>query len=155
MLSYGYFDHWDKFHWKFKRNAAVSYKKWIWKYSDFTPTWLCSDILIWANMTINDRRHIETETHFLGGMFLFKFHWLTVMMCSGSWLNIKMTSYQYRKPHCGDKTILRPSYLHNGISYAGKMSYLCDQGPGDGLAHDRWWAITWNADDSVYSRINT
>ena len=26
--------------------------------------------------------------------------------------------------HCGDKTILRPSYLHNGISYSGKMTYL-------------------------------
>ena len=35
-----------------------------------------------------------------------------------------MTSYQYRKSHCGDKTILRPSYLHNGISYTGKMSSL-------------------------------
>ena len=33
-------------------------------------------------------------------------------------------SYQYRKPHCGDKTILRPSYLHNGISYAGKTASL-------------------------------
>ena len=31
--------------------------------------------------------------------------------------NIKMPSYQYRKSHCGNKTILRPSYLHNGISY--------------------------------------
>ena len=37
----------------------------------------------------------------------------------GGWFNIKMTSYQYRKSHCGDKTILRPSYLHNGISYTG------------------------------------
>ena len=27
----------------------------------------------------------------------------------GPWFNIKMTSYQYRKSHCGDKTILRPS----------------------------------------------
>ena len=35
-----------------------------------------------------------------------------------------MTSYQYRKSHCGDKTILRPFYLHNGISYAGKISSL-------------------------------
>ena len=35
-----------------------------------------------------------------------------------------MTSYQYRKSHCGDKTILRPSYLHNGISYTGKMTSL-------------------------------
>ena len=29
---------------------------------------------------------------------------------------------QYRKSHCGDKMILRPSYLHNGISYTGKTS---------------------------------
>ena len=38
--------------------------------------------------------------------------------------NIKMTSYQYRKSHCGDKTVVTPSYLHNGISYTGKMSSL-------------------------------
>ena len=43
---------------------------------------------------------------------------------SGDWFNIKMLSYQYRKSHCGDKTILRPSYLHNGISYAGKTTSL-------------------------------
>ena len=42
----------------------------------------------------------------------------------GPWFNIKMTSYQYRKSHCGDKTILRPSYLHNGIFFSGKMSSL-------------------------------
>ena len=43
---------------------------------------------------------------------------------TGPWFNIKMSSYQYRKSHCGDKTILRPSYLHNGISYTGKMTSL-------------------------------
>ena len=42
----------------------------------------------------------------------------------GPRFNIKMTSYQYRKSHCGDKTILRPSYLNNGISYTGKMTSL-------------------------------
>ena len=42
----------------------------------------------------------------------------------GGWFNIKMLSYQYRKSHCGDKTILRPSYLHNGISYTGKTTSL-------------------------------
>ena len=42
----------------------------------------------------------------------------------GPRFNIKMTSYQYRKSHCGDKTILRPSYLHNGISFTGKMTSL-------------------------------
>ena len=35
-----------------------------------------------------------------------------------------MPSYQYRKSHCEDKTILRPSYLHNGISYTGKTASL-------------------------------
>ena len=42
----------------------------------------------------------------------------------GGWFNIKLTSYQYRKSHFGDKTILRSSYLHNGISYTGKMTTL-------------------------------
>ena len=40
----------------------------------------------------------------------------------GPWFNIKMPSYQYRKSHCGDKTVVRSSYLHNGISYTGKMT---------------------------------
>ena len=40
------------------------------------------------------------------------------------WFNIKISSYQYRKSHCGDKTVVRSSYLHNGISYTGKMTSL-------------------------------
>ena len=43
---------------------------------------------------------------------------------AGARLNIKMTFYQYRKSHCGDKTVIRSSYLHNGISYIGEMSSL-------------------------------
>ena len=39
----------------------------------------------------------------------------------GPWFNIKMSSYQYRKSHCGDKTVVRSSYLHNGISYTDKI----------------------------------
>ena len=46
------------------------------------------------------------------------------MKQTGPWFNKKMSSYQYRKSHCGDKTILRPSYLHNGISYTGKTTSL-------------------------------
>ena len=38
--------------------------------------------------------------------------------------NIKMSSYRYRKSHCGDKTVVRSSYLHNGISFTGKMTSL-------------------------------
>ena len=43
---------------------------------------------------------------------------------AGPRFNKKMSSYQYRKSHCGDKTILRPSYLRNGISYTGKTTSL-------------------------------
>ena len=42
----------------------------------------------------------------------------------GPRFNIKMSSYQYRKSHCGDKTVVRSSYLHNGISFTGKMASL-------------------------------
>ena len=38
--------------------------------------------------------------------------------------NIKMSSYRYRKSHYGDKTVVRSSYLHNGISYTGKTVSL-------------------------------
>ena len=40
----------------------------------------------------------------------------------GPRFNIKMSSYQYRKFHCGDKTVVRSFYLHNGISYTGKIA---------------------------------
>ena len=43
---------------------------------------------------------------------------------SGPRFNIKMSSYPLRKSHCGDQTVVRSSYLHNGISYTGKMSSL-------------------------------
>ena len=33
-----------------------------------------------------------------------------------------MSSYQNRKSHCGDRTVVRSSYFHNGISYTGKMT---------------------------------
>ena len=54
--------------------------------------------------------------------FLWNVHWLILQ--PGPWFNIKMPSYQYRKSHCGDKTVVRSSYLHNGISYTGKMTSL-------------------------------
>ena len=35
-----------------------------------------------------------------------------------------MLWYEYRKSHCGDKRILRPSYFYNRISYTVKMTLL-------------------------------
>ena len=48
----------------------------------------------------------------------------TKLALPGPRFNMKMSSYQYRKSHCGDKTVVRSSYLHNGISYTGKMPSL-------------------------------
>ena len=42
----------------------------------------------------------------------------------GGWFTKKVPSYQYRKYYCGDKTVERSSYLHNGTSYTGKMTSL-------------------------------
>ena len=57
-------------------------------------------------------------------MTVLPLQWESHYLETGACINIKIPSYQYRKPHCGDKTILRPSYLHNGISYTGKMPSL-------------------------------
>ena len=58
---------------------------------------------------------------------------------SGGWSNKKMPSYQYRKSYCGDKTILRPSYLHNRISYTGKMASFCWISPLIVWRLSFWW----------------
>ena len=49
-----------------------------------------------------------------------------IMTDIGNWVLIqyKMSSYQYRKSRCGDKTVERSSYIHNGISYTYKMVSL-------------------------------
>ena len=49
---------------------------------------------------------------------------ITTFKYPGPWFNTKMSSYQYRKSLCGDKTVVRSSYLHNGISYSSKMTFL-------------------------------
>ena len=72
-----------------------------------------------------------------------------------------MPSYQYRKFHCGDKTIFGPSYLHNSISYTGKMTSLywiepptdgsrCTETyhPTDGQ-HNPWWRPPKSKDTSI------
>ena len=71
-----------------------------------------------------------------------------------------MSSYQYRKSHYGDKTILRPSYLHNGISYTGKtisLYWIRSQGICGGRVNSRhrdlikvFYSVLYNP--SVYIR---
>ena len=81
-------------------------------------------------------------------------------------------SYQYGKSHCGDKTILRPSYLYNGISYTCKMSlywtralvaictgYSCPT--QQHIIQQRYWCaigthhntmVTWNKNTLFFSK---
>ena len=55
-----------------------------------------------------------------------------------------MLSYQYRRSHCGDKTVIRSSYLHNGISYTGKdVIFILSQAPGPLLQHELTWIPAW------------
>ena len=75
--------------------------------------------VMWPNIS---RKHHNPQ-----GFFPLNFRDHTWSLClrhPGGWSNIKMSSYQYRKFHCGDKTILRLSYLLNVISYTGKMTSL-------------------------------
>ena len=60
---------------------------------------------------------------------------------SGPQFNTKISSNRYRKSHCGDKTVVRSSYLHNGISYTGKMTSLYwIRAKGD-MLHSIFYAI--------------
>ena len=73
---------------------------------------------------------------------------MSVSWCSGAWFNIKM-SFQYRKSHCGDKTILWPSYPHNGISYTGKTTSLYWIGSPGSLQYQ-----VISNHDTDYARMN-
>ena len=50
------------------------------------------------------------------------FRWRVGTISTWDWFNVNMPSSQYRNANGGDKTVLRPSYLHNGISYTGKTT---------------------------------
>ena len=92
---------------------------------DFVLDAILNDLLnkqlpvIWETMTLMRRRC--NERLWLVPYFCIK---LGRLLPLGPRFNIKMSSYQYRKSHCGDKTVVRSSYLHNGISYTGKMPSL-------------------------------
>ena len=73
--------------------------------------------LLYELCWLRPMRHCSEFISFLVDAFAFN-PW------SGGWININMSSYQYRDSHCGDKTILWPSCLHNGISYTNKTTPL-------------------------------
>ena len=62
------------------------------------------------------------------------FWWYITRPTARSWFNTKMLSYLFRKSQCGDKMIVRSSYLHNGISYTSKIPSLYWVS-----LQDAWW----------------
>ena len=79
--------------------------------------------LILFDLTNTDRTYLCNMTLllFLLGISVIL---LDITLWSGPRFNIKMSSYQYRKSHTGEKTVVRSSYLHSGISYTSKMTSL-------------------------------
>ena len=45
-----------------------------------------------------------------------------IQVMGWGWFSIKIPCFRHKKFHCGDKTILRPPYLHNEISHPGGMA---------------------------------
>ena len=92
-----------------------------------TNNWVVTVVLLNENIKFN-----YTVEILLHGWFLYTADsMLWWYQEPGLRFNIKMSSYRYRKSHCGDKTVVRSSYLHNGISYTGEMSsFLLRRPPG-------------------------
>ena len=70
----------------------------------------------WKPCPVNHFPQHASAWHIYLDLYTLTFHW------PGPRFDIKMSSHQYSKSHCGDKTVVRSSYLHNGISYTGKMA---------------------------------
>ena len=108
--------------------------KWKVDCSSWT-TWLAwySAVLLWNNDQILSKILtflLQTHLSSPNSVRYECFHWVqsitsvSLSQLPGTWFNIVMPSYQYRKSHCGAKTILWLSCLHNGISYTGKTASI-------------------------------
>ena len=81
-------------------------------------------------------------------------HWMIIQyQCSlhpGDWVCMKMPSYQYRKSHCGDKTIFWTYYYNCFIHTIGflilVMIFKMNQGPAQLTSHyqQQWYCQTSN-----------
>ena len=79
----------------------------------------------------------------------------TALRCSnaGTWFNIKMRSYQYRKSYCGNKMVLRSCYLHNRIYYTGKTSFYLELEPLVSMTSLWWRKADLHTNNTITDRI--
>ena len=108
----------------FHKDSALSFDMYAW---NIFTIWV-SDGLIWVRRPRDfgpnqaAKPNEGTISAFTDRQFILLFRSRRYEGFYHSQFNVKITYYQYRKSHYGDKTILQPSYLHNGISYTGKMT---------------------------------
>ena len=95
--------------------------KLVWFYMQNTP---CPYISAWLSWLIWIEQ-VAVQSSKLWLYFPYQSVYSLHLWCKepGYRFNIKM-SYRYRKSHCGDRTVVRSSYLHNRISFTGKMTSL-------------------------------
>ena len=88
-----------------------------------------SDAFTWKTVNFKEMKQLYFHSNFIevcsqvstgtsDGLALNTWHaitWTNVDQDPWPWFNIKMSSYQYMKSHCGGKTVIRLSCLHNGI----------------------------------------
>ena len=92
-----------------------------WYYIQHCARWWVGAVMWWQCLcfvSIQDRHFEETGS---SKEEVSKIIQLIFIAANWALIQNKDESYQCRKSHCGDKTVVRSSYLHYGISYTGKM----------------------------------
>ena len=95
------------------------------------PGLLCLHVFFWNTWTsvpdvwerlLNSLTHSYNSTLFNNNNMMVKTIAINSKTPAGRF-NMKTSSYLYRRSHCGYKTILRQSYLRNGIPYPLRRQY--------------------------------
>ena len=127
---------------KTSKPCHVEQQSW-WRILIFATSLKTYNVFEYTNRIITQHNNIELKEPIAKKITL-------VVPCDAicqNWFNIRMLSYQYRKSHYGEKTILQPSYLYNGISYTGKTVSLYWIGPvvnmDSGYSYWDYLPFTW------------
>ena len=109
---------------------------------DKLPIFQCGDIAFRCSRQSNGviMIRLHTTMHYVA----------TGDLCArpGPWFN-KMSSDQDRRSHCGDKTAVTSSYLHNGISCSGWHLYI-EPTPQE----QRSWSIAETQAPKAFNRVS-
>ena len=103
--------------------SAITWLSWCCQWNNLE--WYGLLILYWLRAFTTFIVHpTPIGPYHLGLLHWHRGNYIIVLLELEPRFNIKMSSYQYRKSHCGDESIVRWSYLHYKISYTGKTTSL-------------------------------